>query len=272
MSEHAWLRRSASCQDVCKFLCTNIGLPLSLDVFSLCLRRHLLHGAVRDVLARLHSPCSAPQDCRRCQGAHRASVRAKGQETEGMGDTQAQEQCALCGEPSHISRGRVNYRVGYARPLAERENFGCHHPREHGIQLPCACVLIFDLEIRGCVVTGPNARDRLVFLDISTPLWLKGMPNPRDDPTGPASQYHGKLSGDYHWPFSISLPKEVSLPGFKDKDDTVQTCHLPQTFLERTSQASVLYEFFVHIARSTFREDGQCVCSCIYFTRNKQGF
>ncbi|KAJ7227394.1 hypothetical protein GGX14DRAFT_103947 [Mycena pura] len=118
--------------------------------------------------------------------------------------------------------------------------------------------------IRGCVVTGPNARDRLVFLDISTPLWLKGMPNPRDDPTAPASQYHGKLSGDYHWPFSISLPKEVSLPSFKDKDDTVQTCHLPQTFLERTSQASVLYEFFVHIARSTFREDGQLQTMFVY--------
>jgi hypothetical protein len=87
------------------------------------------------------------------------------------------------------------------------------------------------------------------------------MPNPRDANSGAAgSHYHGKLSGDYHWPFSISLPKEVTLADPARKHGAVQTYRLPQTFLERTMRASVYYELCVHIARSTFRVDNKYVC------------
>ncbi|KAJ7455216.1 hypothetical protein B0H11DRAFT_2161031 [Mycena galericulata] len=115
--------------------------------------------------------------------------------------------------------------------------------------------------IRGQIITGPQNQDRLCFLDHSTPLWLKGMANPRD---ASGSQYHGKLSGDYHWPFSISLPKEVTLPDPTGKQGQVRTYHLPQTFLERSTRASVYYELFVHIARSTFRVDSKLQTMFVY--------
>ncbi|KAJ7158492.1 hypothetical protein C8R46DRAFT_1002107 [Mycena filopes] len=111
--------------------------------------------------------------------------------------------------------------------------------------------------IRGQIITGPQDKDRVYFLDTSTPLWLKGMPNPSG-----ASVSNGKLSGDYHWPFSISLPKEVTLADSTGKKAT--TYHLPQSFLERTSRASVYYELFVHIARSTLRVDNKLQTMFIY--------
>lgn len=82
--------------------------------------------------------------------------------------------------------------------------------------------------------------------------------DPRSDPATSGSQYNGKLSGDYHWPFSISLPKEIALPDPTGKHGEVRTYQLPQTFLERSTRASVYYELFVHIARSTFRVDNKC--------------
>ncbi|KAJ7745723.1 hypothetical protein B0H16DRAFT_971557 [Mycena metata] len=117
--------------------------------------------------------------------------------------------------------------------------------------------------IRGQIITGPQDKDRVYFLDTSTPLWLKGMANPRDSVSGASgSHYNGKLSGDYHWPFSISLPKEVTLSDPTGKQSL--TYHLPQSFLERTSRASVYYELFVHIARSTLRVDDKLQTMFIY--------
>ncbi|KAJ6624070.1 hypothetical protein B0H10DRAFT_1785291 [Mycena sp. CBHHK59/15] len=123
-------------------------------------------------------------------------------------------------------------------------------------------ILGVSILIRGQIITGPQKQDRVCFLDTSTPLWLKGMPNPREPGAAASdSHYSGKLSGDYHWPFSISLPKEVTLP---DKQGRVRTFHLPQTFLERTTRASVYYELFVHIARSTFRVDNKLQTMFVY--------
>ncbi|KAJ7170926.1 hypothetical protein C8R43DRAFT_71609 [Mycena crocata] len=123
-------------------------------------------------------------------------------------------------------------------------------------------ILGVSILIRGQIITGPQERDRTCFLDTSTPLWLKGMADPRDP--DPGSQYHGKLSGDYYWPFSISLPKEVTAPDPAGKSGSVKTYHLPQTFLERTTRASVYYELFVHIARSTFRVDNKLQTMFVY--------
>ncbi|KAF7312490.1 hypothetical protein MIND_00262700 [Mycena indigotica] len=121
-------------------------------------------------------------------------------------------------------------------------------------------ILGVTIQIRGSIVTGPSEHDRLAFLDISTPLWLKGMPNPRDT----ESDSGGRLSGDYHWPFSIPLPRDVILPDAKGKHGGMKTYQLPQTFLERTTRASVFYELFVHIARSTFRVDNKLQTMFVY--------
>ncbi|KAJ7814615.1 hypothetical protein B0H14DRAFT_2849950 [Mycena olivaceomarginata] len=118
--------------------------------------------------------------------------------------------------------------------------------------------------IRGQIVTGPSHQDRRSFLDLSTPLWLKGMPNPRD--TNPGAAGSGKLFGDCHWPFSISLPKEVILPDPAGKHGAVRAYKCPQTFQERTTRASVFYELSVHIARSTFRVDNNLQTMFVYPT------
>ncbi|KAJ7649993.1 hypothetical protein FB45DRAFT_6723 [Roridomyces roridus] len=122
-------------------------------------------------------------------------------------------------------------------------------------------ILGVSIAVRGQIVTGPQ--QHLCFLDMSTPLWLKGMP----------AAGNGKLSGDHHWPFSISLPGEVTLPcpaaspsWHRHHPETApkKTYRLPQTFLERTSIATVYYELFVHISRSTFRVDNKLQTMFIY--------
>ncbi|KAJ7067120.1 hypothetical protein C8F01DRAFT_1247521 [Mycena amicta] len=120
-------------------------------------------------------------------------------------------------------------------------------------------ILGVTIQTRGSIVTGPSEVDRLVFLDISTPLWLK---------TSDSSKLS---SGDYHWPFSISLPKEVVLPDAKGKHGALQTYQLPQTFLERATRASVFYELFVHIARSTFRVDNKLQTMFVYVPAIRPG-
>ncbi|KAJ6520896.1 hypothetical protein DFH09DRAFT_1331546 [Mycena vulgaris] len=130
-------------------------------------------------------------------------------------------------------------------------------------------ILGVSILIRGSVVTGLRADDRVCFLDTTTPLWLKGMANPRESNVATsASPYDGRLSGDYHWPFSISLPKEVTLADPNEKHGPPQTYHLPQSFLERNTRGSVYYELFVHIARSTFRVDNKLQTMFLAYRQN----
>ncbi|KAJ7707460.1 hypothetical protein B0H17DRAFT_1032757 [Mycena rosella] len=125
-------------------------------------------------------------------------------------------------------------------------------------------ILGVSIMIRGSIVAGALPQDRLCFLDATTPLWLKGTANPRESPSEAAPHYDGRLSGDYCWPFSIVLPKEVTLTNPEEKHGTPRTYHLPQTFLERTARASVCYELFVNIARSTFRVDSKLQTMFVY--------
>ncbi|KAJ7077165.1 hypothetical protein B0H15DRAFT_862630 [Mycena belliarum] len=120
-------------------------------------------------------------------------------------------------------------------------------------------ILGVSILIRGSMIAGPNPHDRLCFLDKTTPLWLKGMPNPED-----SILPDGRLSGDYHWQFSVALPKEVALPDPEGKHGAYKTYHLPQTFLERSTRASVCYELFVHIERSVFRVDNKLQTMFVY--------
>ncbi|CAK5269750.1 unnamed protein product [Mycena citricolor] len=125
-------------------------------------------------------------------------------------------------------------------------------------------ILGVSILIRGQIVTGPNEQDRVCFLDLTTPLWIKGGSTPRRENVQTPTLPGGKLNGDYHWPFSISLPKEVTLPDPQAKHGSPKTYHLPQTFLERSSRASVFYELFVHLARSTFRGDDKLQTMFVY--------
>ncbi|KAF7357383.1 hypothetical protein MSAN_01334300 [Mycena sanguinolenta] len=92
--------------------------------------------------------------------------------------------------------------------------------------------------VRGEIITGSQQQDSLCFLNISVPLWSKI--------SGAASP---PLSGDYQWPFSIPIPKEVVLqdPGIPGG---VRTYLLPQTFLERNARSSAHYHISAKITRS----------------------
>ncbi|KAJ7485705.1 hypothetical protein FB451DRAFT_1230810 [Mycena latifolia] len=109
--------------------------------------------------------------------------------------------------------------------------------------------------VRGEIVTGPKKQEKLCFLDIPVPFWSKvegGTVSP-------------SLSGDCNWPFSIEVPKNVVLAD-PAKPRTFRTYALPQTFLERSSNASVHYYLSVQIFRSTllFRENNELQTMFVY--------
>ncbi|KAJ7778919.1 hypothetical protein B0H16DRAFT_1500498 [Mycena metata] len=89
------------------------------------------------------------------------------------------------------------------------------------------------VSVLGSVVTGPLVDDTAVFLKLPAVLWS------RKTSTGHA--------GHRAWPFSIPLPREVIV------GDTAYA--LPESFLERHTRLSVIYEMSVVVSRGMFRPD-----------------
>ncbi|KAJ6584358.1 hypothetical protein B0H19DRAFT_1318205 [Mycena capillaripes] len=107
--------------------------------------------------------------------------------------------------------------------------------------------------IRGEIVTGPQPRDRLCFLDIPIALWSKNS-------GGEAPS----LSGDCRLPFSVHIPKDVVL-GDPGTPGTVRAYALPQTFLERGGKVSAHYHLLARITRNAlFREDAELQTMFVY--------
>ncbi|KAJ7126828.1 hypothetical protein C8R44DRAFT_106214 [Mycena epipterygia] len=99
--------------------------------------------------------------------------------------------------------------------------------------------------ITGRIITGSSIEDTYLFLNQSLPLWSKAESRSSGTST--------KLLGDCDWPFSIPLPKAVSL-----KDGSHDTLfRLPETFLERHTRASISYEICVLVSRGKLRADSQ---------------
>ncbi|KAJ7476020.1 hypothetical protein FB451DRAFT_265030 [Mycena latifolia] len=99
--------------------------------------------------------------------------------------------------------------------------------------------------VTGRIVTGSSVDDTYIFLTQSLPLWSKT----ESRSSGAAT----KLLGACVFPFSIPLPKAVSL-----KDDSHDTLfRLPETFLERHTRASISYEISVAVSRGKLRADSQ---------------
>ncbi|CAA7267037.1 unnamed protein product [Cyclocybe aegerita] len=66
-------------------------------------------------------------------------------------------------------------------------------------------------------------------------------------PTGLPPKFTDKLQGTYTWSFALDLPKEVVVPyGARGE---VGVFHPPQTFNERHSRASVVYEIVLRVGR-----------------------
>ncbi|KAJ7874214.1 hypothetical protein B0H14DRAFT_2718570 [Mycena olivaceomarginata] len=112
--------------------------------------------------------------------------------------------------------------------------------------------------VRGEIIPGPQQQNTLCFLDISVPLWSKNQ-------RGAASP---SLSGEFHWPFSIDIPRDVVLadpriPG------AVRTYILPQSFMEKRSAkitGSAHYYLLAKITRSAllFRDDAELRTMFVY--------
>lgn len=108
--------------------------------------------------------------------------------------------------------------------------------------------------LKGQIVTGSSANDTLKFIERHVTLWSKSMGDPRAPRPSSDTPHSGKLLGHYVWPFSIQLPKTISLP---DAHGSPQVYSLPQTFLERNTRASIQYDLTVHISRNKLRADSQ---------------
>ena len=105
-------------------------------------------------------------------------------------------------------------------------------------------------------------------MDVSKTLWSKSEGDPRNvdshdgssssgaTPTSP--KFNGKLQGDYTWHFSIDLPKEVLIPCGNRNEPKVFT--LPETFNERHTRASIIYEVSVRFIRNKLRAGHRYIC------------
>jgi hypothetical protein len=112
----------------------------------------------------------------------------------------------------------------------------------------------------------------VTFVDLPTTLWSRSMGDPRNLGSGIGSgsnnKWSEKLKGSYVWPFSITLPKAVSL-----KDGGSDTLYrLPEvcrsqsapmtfikfkheTFFERHTRGQIEYEVAVRFTRAKLRPD-----------------
>ncbi|KAJ7067134.1 hypothetical protein C8F01DRAFT_980387 [Mycena amicta] len=99
--------------------------------------------------------------------------------------------------------------------------------------------------ITGRVITGSTIDDSYTFFSHSLPLWSKA----ESRSSGAAT----KLLGTSSWPFSIPMPKAVSL-----KDGSRDVLYrLPETFLERHIRGSISYEISVLVSRGKLRSDSE---------------
>ncbi|RDB25527.1 hypothetical protein Hypma_006735 [Hypsizygus marmoreus] len=107
--------------------------------------------------------------------------------------------------------------------------------------------------VTGRIITGASVHDSSTFLSLSLPIWSKSTDIPRvPSPSEGASK--SKLLGHCEWPLSIPLPRTVSVP---NGTGGVETCRLPETFLERHTTASIQYDFAIVISRGKLRADSQ---------------
>ncbi|KAJ3852567.1 hypothetical protein EV368DRAFT_82394 [Lentinula lateritia] len=108
------------------------------------------------------------------------------------------------------------------------------------------------ISIQGKILSGAKQH---IFLNYNQTLWSLS-----DGHTSP----NGKLQGVHDWPFSVHLPKEVSLTiGSKDAPQ-VEVFRLPQTFMERHARASIQYEVIARFSRGLLKTDHRIITPFIY--------
>ncbi|KAJ8494406.1 hypothetical protein ONZ45_g13242 [Pleurotus djamor] len=93
--------------------------------------------------------------------------------------------------------------------------------------------------VTGRIITGAGSNESFTFLTNTLSLWSK-------------ADSDVKLQGSSKWPFSMPLPKVVSLP---TASGVPLVCAMPETFMERGMMASIQYEITLRIARGKLRAD-----------------
>ncbi|KAJ7285160.1 hypothetical protein C8J57DRAFT_1290590 [Mycena rebaudengoi] len=112
------------------------------------------------------------------------------------------------------------------------------------------------LSLRGSIITGATPSEIFPFLELPTTLWSRSMGDPRNPQAMTGDKWTQKLRGKYVWPFSISVPSQVSL-----RDEVFR---LPQTFFERHTRARIEYEITVRFIRTKLRSDHRLTATLYY--------
>ncbi|KAJ3830098.1 hypothetical protein EV361DRAFT_382627 [Lentinula raphanica] len=108
------------------------------------------------------------------------------------------------------------------------------------------------VSISGKILSGARQH---VFFEYSQPLWSL---------TSDGHKSESRLQGQYDWPFSLHLPKEVTMTvGTKDVP-RVDVFRLPQTFMERHARASIHYEIVARFARGLLKTDYRIIAPFVY--------
>jgi hypothetical protein len=114
------------------------------------------------------------------------------------------------------------------------------------------------LQVVGRIVTSVEDYDTAVFLNLSQVIWSRFMGDPRSPSTSHTiAPYTEKFYGHYSWPFTLTLPLEITCSSNASSSNSVETCYLPMTFLERNTKVSVQYDICAHIRRGKFRPDSK---------------
>lgn len=109
------------------------------------------------------------------------------------------------------------------------------------------------LQAAGRIVTSVEDYDSTVFLNLSQTLWSRSKGDPRSPSTSEiVAPYMEKLHGHYCWPFTLTLPREVTLLSNSNSSDSARTFCLPPTFLERNTKVSVQYDIYAYFRRGKF--------------------
>ncbi|KAJ6576648.1 hypothetical protein DFH09DRAFT_1361547 [Mycena vulgaris] len=121
------------------------------------------------------------------------------------------------------------------------------------------------LSVKGQIITGATAREMVAFIDLPITLWSRSMGDPRQPGSNRNNKWNEKLRGKYVWPFSISMPRTVSLP-FCGRDEVFR---LPQTFFERHTRARIEYEVSVRFTRPKLRSDHRLTATLNYMSLSR---
>lgn len=113
--------------------------------------------------------------------------------------------------------------------------------------------------VTGRIITGAGSDDSYTFLNLTVPIWSKAPDAPRLPSTSPGAN-GSKLCGQCIWPISIVIPRTVNLPSGSGE----QPYHLPETFLERHTGASIQYDLTILISRGKLRADNRIITAFGY--------